>query len=74
MKIAKRGHGWFLGAGLLAGAVIIGAFLLLSITQHQGGTARSTGYRPFFPSKRIHSCIVHIKRKCEFSKGHLPNL
>ena len=54
MKIAKRGHGWFLGAGLLAGAVIIGAFLLLSITQHQGGTGKE------------HGVFVHFAQASEF--------
>ena len=54
MKIAKRGHRLFLRAGLLAGAVIIGAFLLLSITRHQGGTGKED---------RI---SVHFSRASEF--------
>jgi hypothetical protein len=33
---AAKGHAWRLGAGLLAGAVIIGTFLLLPITKRQG--------------------------------------
>lgn len=39
-KVAAKGHAWRLGAGLLAGAVIIGAFLLFPITQRQGGTGK----------------------------------
>jgi hypothetical protein len=42
-KCAAKGHAWRLGAGLLAGAVIIGTFLLLPITQRQGGTGKKHG-------------------------------
>jgi hypothetical protein len=45
-KCTAKGHAWRLGAGLLAGAVIIGAFLLLPITQRQAEQAKSTGYPP----------------------------
>jgi hypothetical protein len=72
-KCAAKGHAWRLGAGLLAGAVIIGTFLLLPITQPQGGTGKKH-ILPCLTSKRIHSYIVGIKRKCEFSEGHLSNL
>jgi hypothetical protein len=51
MKIAKRGHRLFLRAGLLAGAVIIGAFLLLSITRHQAEQARRMGYPSISPEQ-----------------------
>lgn len=40
---AAKGHAWRLGGGLLAGAVIIGTFLLLPITKRQGGAGKKHG-------------------------------
>lgn len=37
VKCAAQGRGWRLAAGLLAGAAIIGVFLLLPIDRHRGG-------------------------------------
>jgi Domain of unknown function (DUF4405) len=42
-KVAAKGHDWRLGAGLLAGAVIIGAFLVLPVTQGQDRRAKKHG-------------------------------
>ena len=42
-KCAAKGHAWRLGVGVLAGAVIICTFLLLPITQRQGGTGKKHG-------------------------------
>jgi mono/diheme cytochrome c family protein len=42
-KVAAKGHGWRLGAGLLAGAAIVGAFLLLPITQRQDRRGKNQG-------------------------------
>ena len=40
---AAKGHAWRLGAGLLAGAVIIGTFLVFPITKRQGETGKKRG-------------------------------
>jgi hypothetical protein len=42
-KVAAKGHGWRLGAGLLAGAALVGAFLLLPITQRQDRRGKNQG-------------------------------
>ena len=42
-KVAAKGHAWHLGAGLLAGGLIIGTFLLLPITKRQGETGKKRG-------------------------------
>ena len=51
MKI--NGHRWRLGAGLLAGAVIVGTCLLFSVAQRLGGTGK--GY--LFPVSRTREFI-----------------
>ena len=42
-KVAAKGHAWHLGAGLLAGGLIIGTFLLLPTTKRQGETGKKRG-------------------------------
>ena len=42
-KVAAKGDAWHLGAGLLAGGLIIGTFLLLPITKRQGETGKKRG-------------------------------
>ena len=57
-KVAAKGHAWHLGAGLLAGAVIIGTFLLLPITKRQGETGKSAGY-PSMSHREANSFVCH---------------
>ena len=49
-----NGHGWRLGAGLLAGAVIVGTFLLLSIVQRLSETGKGS---LSLPVSRTHEVI-----------------
>jgi mono/diheme cytochrome c family protein len=43
VKCAAKGHPWRLGAGLLAGAAIVGTLLFLPVTKREGGRGRQHG-------------------------------